>query len=135
MVVYQYGKDHSGKWFDQDLGYITRTTAFGSTSATLPMVRRYKQPSSMLLNIESYGLWGVTNTWGPVSGMLDSITNRGWSLFPSLTEAYALPFTAHSSSQITASRADGSAGAISTASLSQYHVYFYRNEAKIPCKL
>ena len=135
MVVYQYGKDHSGKWFDQDLGYITRTKAFGSASATLPMVRRYKQPSSMLLNIESYGLWGATNTWGPVSGMLDSITNRGWSLFPSLTEAYALPFTAHSSSQITASRADGSAGAISTASLSQYHVYFYRNEAKIPCKL
>ena len=85
----------------------------------------------MLLNIESYALWGVTNTWGPVSGMRDSITNRDWSGFSSLTEADALPFTAHSSSQITASRADGSAG----ASLSQYHVYFYRNEAKIPCKL
>ena len=129
IIVYQYGKDESGKNFS-DIGYIQKGNF--SNDPVFPWIRRYTSPSSRIVNIDVNRM--DNGIFNPVSAMADSMTNVSWSSFDSSTDATALPYAGHNNT-ISVNRADGSAGCINPRGLSKYRVFFFRAESGERIKL
>ena len=130
IIVYQYGKDESGKNFS-DMGYIRKGTVF-SNNPPLPWIRRYTSPSSRILNIDANKKDSGISV--PQSTMADSMTNVSWSSFDSSSDATVLPYAGHNNN-ISINRADGSAGCINPRGLSKHRVFFFRAESGERIKL
>ena len=130
IIVYQYGKDESGKNFS-DLAYFQKGSF--SNNPVFPWIRRYSSPSSRILNIDVNKKMD-DGIFKPTSTMADSMTNVSWSSFDSSTDATALPYAGHNNN-ISLNRADGSAGCINPRGLSKYRVFFFRAESGERIKL
>ena len=123
IIVYQYGKDESGKNFSS-MGYFQKGDF--SNNPVFPWIRRYTSPSSRILNIDANKKASGISV--PQSTMADSMTNVSWSSFDSSSDATVLPYAGHNNN-ISINRADGSAGCINPKNLAKHRVFFYRTES------
>ncbi len=128
-VIYQNGTDASGKTF-ASLGYA-RQGKF-SKDVVFPNPRKYKSPSSLLLNIDANSQWGTPAIFQPNSNMSEKVTKTSWSDHTRATTV--LPSAAHNN-MVSAGSADGSVRTLKPTALKQYRVSFYRDQFNISHQL